>query len=283
MTSQPDPTLISSRRFGDATVTLISEGTFPWNPELLAPADEVQAAIPEADANGEIVLGANIAHIRLGDASILVDPGFDDPGESEHEMEGHIRTAGLTAGLREIGVTPEDITHVLITHAHGDHFVGATTMRDGQRVARYPNAHYFIGRAEWEANPEHEQPDSELSTHLGTLLQLGQLTLVDGDKEVVPGVTLVAAPGESAGHSIVRVDAGGSPCLILGDLFHHTAEVEHTGWVSLGRDAVAAQASRERTLQDAVATDATMVYSHAPFPGWGHITSDGTGYRWVVG
>ncbi len=94
--------------------------------------------MPEADASGAIMLGVNVAHIRLGDASILVDPGFDDPSVvPPAQFPGLVRSAGLIPGLRSVGVEPDTITHVLITHTHDDHYAGVTVMRDGRRVAAF--------------------------------------------------------------------------------------------------------------------------------------------------
>lgn len=134
---------VSSRRFGDATVTLISEGTFPWRLAIEAPENEWRQAMPDADADGAVPLGVTAVHLRLGDASVLIDPGLGEG--SETVFPGLQRTPGLLAGLESIGVQPEAITHVLITHAHDDHYMGLTTERDGQRVAIFPNARHLIG------------------------------------------------------------------------------------------------------------------------------------------
>ena len=281
MADSPEATPIASRRFGDAIVTLISEGTFPWNLELQAPEAAWRRAMPEADASGAIRLGINVAYIRVGDAAILVDPGFDDPSAAPPaQFLGLVRTGGLEAGLRAIRVEPGQITHVLITHTHDDHFAGVTTMRDGRRVARFPQARHVVGRPDWEGNADRERPNSALALHLGTLERLGLLTLVEGEQEVAPGVTMVAAPGESPGHCIVRVESRGEACYIVGDLFHHACEVAHPDWVSPGRDPHAMHASRERLITDAIARGATVVFTHAPFPGWGRIVADGTGFLW---
>ncbi len=279
-----DEQLTSSRQFGAATVTLISEGVFPWRLELNAPEAEWRSAMPEADATGAIMLGINVAHIRLGAASILVDPGFDDPDRTPPgQFPGLSRSAGLVAGLRSIGVAPDQITHVLITHTHDDHFAGVTVERDGRRVVRFPRARHLLGRADWEDNPDREQAGSALALHLGTLAAHGMLDLVDGEHEVVPGVTMVAAPGESPGHCIVRFESRGHRCYIVGDLFHHACEVSHMDWLSPGREPAAMRVSRERLIAEAVASHATVVFTHAPFPGWGRIVPDGTGYRWERG
>ena len=252
-----------------------------WAPEIQAPEPEWRRAMPEADANGEITLGLNVVHIRIDGASILVDPGFDAPVRpSPWDEAGLSRSPGLEAGLQSIGVLPEQITHVLITHTHGDHYAGVTIERDGQRVARFPRARHLLGRHEWEGNPGLTRPDSELMIHLGTIERLGLLDLVEGDHEVVPGVTMIHAPGESPGHSIVRVRSGGESFYVLGDLFHHACEVERPDWVSAGRDQAAMRASRDRLFAEAAGSHAILVFTHERFPGWGRIVPAGAGYRW---
>jgi glyoxylase-like metal-dependent hydrolase (beta-lactamase superfamily II) len=225
------PRHVDTRRVGAADVTIVSDGTLHWAPQLQAPEDAWRRAMPEADASGALGFSMNLAHLRLGGASVLVDLGFDEPTPASRWPSAD-RSPGLVAGLAAIGVRPEDVTHVLITHPHGDHVAGGTIERDGRRVARFPNARHLIGRADWEALAG-APSDSDLAVHLGALARLGRLEPADGDEsEVVPGLALVHAPGETPGHSIVRLRSGGETFYFLGDLFHHTCEVEHTDWVS---------------------------------------------------
>src|SRR5207302_591296 len=79
--------------------------------------------------------------------------------------------------------------------------------RNGRYVARYPNARYLLGRADWEGNPERNHPEPDHIARLGAIDHLGKLDLVEGDLEVCPGVTMIHTPGESPGHSIVRVSS----------------------------------------------------------------------------
>jgi glyoxylase-like metal-dependent hydrolase (beta-lactamase superfamily II) len=270
---------VTSRQIGEATVTLINDGMLRWNPQLVAPEAEVRQATPEAEADGTLSLGLFVAHIKLDAASILIDTGYDDPSPEFARQHPYFTSSpGVQAGLASIGVRPEEITHVLFTHPHGDHIVAATHERDGERVPRYPNARYVIGRHDWQGNPEREQAGSAQAIHLGTLDRLGLLDLADGEQEVVPGVAMIAAPGESPGHSIVRVESAGERFYFLGDLFHHPCEVAHLDWVSPGRDREVMQASRKHLI--AVATNATLAFSHGQFPPWGRIVRDDGGQRW---
>ena len=281
---------VDTRRIGAATVTLISEGLVPVPVDSVFPAPQAAwlRARGEADAQDRVVTGQTVVHVRLGDASILVDPAFDDPSSGWSRQfatrwPGIARGPGLEAGLATIGVQPGQITHVLITHAHDDHFAGVVAERDGHLVARFPHARHLIGRGDWEGNPRLEQPDSDLATRLGAIERLGLLELVDGDREVVPGIAMLHAPGETPGHSIVRVASAGERFYALGDLFHHAGEVEHLDWHSPWVEPVAMRASRERLLAEAVPSQATVVFTHAPFPPWGRIVPAGAGYRFVAG
>jgi glyoxylase-like metal-dependent hydrolase (beta-lactamase superfamily II) len=178
--------------------------------------------------------------------------------------------------LATLGIAPAEITHVLITHTHDDHYSATTVERDGRLVPRFPRAWCFVGRGDWEG----QDPAGPLAVRLGALDRPGLLELVDGVREVAPGITMLPAPGETPGHSIVRISSAGETLYYVGDLFHHHCEIAHPDWVSPGRDPVAMQASRERLLADAAREQATVVYTHAPFPGWGRIVLQGDGYRW---
>lgn len=284
MITTPSNRYTDSRTVGEATITVISEGVLPWAPELQAPEPAWRRAIPEADASGVLPLGLNVVHINLGDVSLIVDPGMDDP-DSEwqqqyaQEAPGLTRTPGLSAGLERTGISAEAVTHVLITHTHKDHYCGVTRENENQ-APRFPQARHLLGRNDWEPNPERWEVESELMTRLGAVERLGLLDLLDGGYEVAPGVTVVPAPGESPGHSVLRVRSGGETFFYLGDLIHHPCEVEHPNWISPGRDLDALLASRERIFAEAAASDTTVIFTHAPFPPWGRIVRLNGGYRW---
>jgi glyoxylase-like metal-dependent hydrolase (beta-lactamase superfamily II) len=268
---------VATHRVGRATVSQINDGVGGWTPKLSAPEAEWRAALPQADERGYVENDHYTGLIQVGDARILVDVGFDDPSPSSSFMPPRYRrTPGVTAGLASLGVRPEEVTHVVFTHHHGDHVAGATV----GGAARFPNARHLIGRADWEGNPARDRPESPEAIHLGGLDRLGRLELVDGERQIVPGVTMIHAPGESPGHSIVRVQDGGATAFYVGDLFHFPCEVEHLDWVSPGRDPAAARRSRERLLAEAATARALVTFSHAQFPGWGRVERRGDGYVW---
>ena len=290
---------LSTRRIGDAEDTLILEGAGPYPIDLNVPEATWRPAIPEAAPDGTITLSTGGAFVRLGDAAIVIDLGLDDPGtptmeQVERVFVGWSMTPGFQAALTELGVTNDAVTHVIITHAHFDHLLGVAVVREGTLVPRFPNARHLLDQADWDLHftPDGEQrplaasPFIEVNRTARERLQLimraGLLDLVEGDHEVVPGVRMVPAPGESPGHRAVRVVSNGAVWWRLGDLAHYAVELEHPDWLTpTRRDADAMLASRQRILPRTVADDAIVSWSHAPFPGWGRVVTAGDGYRWA--
>jgi glyoxylase-like metal-dependent hydrolase (beta-lactamase superfamily II) len=270
---------VSRRRVGEATVAAISDGVGPWAPQLSAPEAEWRHEVPEANEAGEFPLEWSVGFASVGGKNVVVDLGFDDPGPASRWMPPRFeRSPGVEAGLASLGVQPEQVDYVLITHHHGDHVAGALTRRDGRAVLRYPNARHLINRLDWEEAARQGQrgPGSPLAT----LKEQGRLDVVEGDREVLPGVALLHAPGESPGHSAIRVSSGGQTAYFFGDLFHHPCEVAHPSWVSPGRDQPVVLASRQRLLAAAADEGAACTFSHARLPAWGRIVRAGAGYRW---
>jgi len=278
---------VSSRRIGDATVTVINDGIIPIPVGSVFPPPEAELirAQGEADANDCLNSGQMVIHIRVGAASILIDPAYDDPGTAWNDRfaakwPGLSRTLGMAAGLVSIGVRPEEITHVLMTHAHDDHFAGVVAERGGRNDLRFPNARHLIGRADWEGNPRRDRPEYDLAARLGAVERQGLLDLTDGDREIVPGVTMLHAPGETPGHAIVRLESDGVRFYALGDLFHHPSEITYLDWASPWVNLPAMRASRDRFLAEAAPTDATIVFTHENFPAWGRIVATDGGFHW---
>jgi glyoxylase-like metal-dependent hydrolase (beta-lactamase superfamily II) len=278
--------LVATRRIGEAVVAVISDGTLRWAPKFPISEDERRRAIPDAGEDGRVTLGLNLAHVRLGNASIVIDPGCDEPAsawarEFAAKWPGLERSPGLAEALRCIRVAPEDVTHVLITHVHEDHLAGVAREDGGALALRFPNARHIVGRRDWEEHPARQQPDSALVRRLGLAAGRGLLDTVDRDREIAPGVTMLTTPGETPGHCAVRVDSGGRRFYYLGDLFHLACEVEHVDWAPPNRDTAALAASRRRLLEDQAGHDSVLVFTHNRFPAWGRIVRAGAAYRWM--
>ncbi len=254
---------------GDATLTIINVGDM-----MVDMAEEI--GVPEsewrplygADFAGARPYPSQCVHIALPGASILVDAGDYAQAialEPSFLPPDYTPPPGIVEQLSARGVRPEDITHVIITHAHFDHYDGTTIERDGIYIPRFPNARVFLGRADWD-NPETQealQDLSSLESHtFGVLYRQDLLELVVSDLDITPEVRIIPAPGESPGHQLVRVHSQGQTFYCLGDLFHHPAEVEHPAWMVKWADAAANLSSRHMLIKAALQENALLLAAH---------------------
>lgn len=274
---------------GAFAATVIADGTaaFPDPTQILfptAPGPELEEALREHAAPQpwlEWVTPFNALLVDTGRERVLIDTGF---GGTVAPTAGR-----LLANLRAVGVEPPEVDIVVLSHGHPDHIGGAT---DGAGTLTFPNARYLMTRADWEfwtdeaTVAEHVAPgdfrDLQIAfaqTHLTPLAD--RIDLVEDGDEVVPGLTIVLAPGHSPGHAVVAIESDGERLLYGADIVLHPIHVEHPDWLTIfDIHPEPTVSSRRRVLADAAADGSLVVAYHIPFPGLGRIQADGDAFRW---
>lgn len=270
---------------GEATITVINAGN------MILKLSEVMN-VPESQWRSRyssvfekpLPFPSQSIHIALPDASILVDVNnytIAVPPGSPYLPPGYQPPPGLLNQLLEKDVRPQDITHLVITHAHFDHFVGTTTQHDGKYLPTFPNARCYLGRADWD-DPDMQKslhnPESIDSRTFGVLYQYGLLELVEENRNLTSAVQIIAAPGESPGHQLVRVHSHGQTLYCLGDLFHHSIEAEQPTWMATWANPEKNITSRRALVEAALAENALLVAAHMPI---GRLQRTSTGVIWV--
>jgi proline-specific peptidase len=284
-------TAIRQIRVGEALVSVISTGEGRWvvSENLRVPTGGWPATT-SAFVGQTFPVPFQCIHIASGTASVLVDAMDyrEFRGAYGESVPSGYDVPRLDQQLAHIGVPATQITHVIVTHAHVDHFMLVTTEENGQRVPLFPHALVIAEQADWtpegqqvilEAFPEDERDVIVTAQRsLGELFRRNQIHLVEGDVDLAPGIRLIHAPGESPGHALVRVQSHGQTLYCLGDLFHHVLEVEHLDWVPLWADPEKTLASRRQLITAALAENALLVAAH--IQGIGSLRPTETGSRW---
>ena len=235
----------------------------------------------ETDADGRMNYGLNIVHVKTEHASVLIDTGIGDRHPTRDRTEERfpfIETMSLLHSLEGLEISRLDITHVLTTHAHGDHFMGHTILRSGERGATYPNAEYFMMEADF--TPKKQAKDSPFMLHFPVLQESGHLQLLPETMKITNGIRMIHSPGESPGHAIVEIESDGDTAYFLGDLFHEPLEIRHMDWVWQGRDQEKMIQSRAELVGMAKEKDATLITARFPFSGAGKLREEGDGVSW---
>lgn len=279
------PEYVRTIPLGAATITVINVGDLQMNlaEALNVPENERNPRYASAFEQPQL-FPSQCVHIALPAASILVDANnytLSFPPGNPYLPPNYSPPPGLMTRLAERGIRPEHITHLIITHAHFDHYSGVTIEQHGQYVPAFPNAHCFLSRADWE-HPDTQEalqdPDSSVSRTLGVLQRAGLLVLIDGDCDLLPDVCILAAPGESPGHQLVRVRSQGQTLYCLGDLYHSSLEVEHPTWMAPWADTKANLASRRTLTQEALSEHALLIAAHMPI---GRLEQTTEGIKWI--
>lgn len=270
---------IRQLQHGEARITVINIGDFqaPFADEwlMVPPGEGVLPTLTDP-----VPMPIQCFHVALPGKSLLVDASTHAISAAEASaLPGFQPTPGLLAGLTEAGVNPAEITHVIITHGHFDHYNGITRKDNDAYTLCFPQARHYLGRADWELiQPLLQNPEAAESHTLGLVQAAGLLELVEGDRDLGDGVQIIAAPGETPGHQTVRLQSAGQTCYFLGDLYHHPIEVEYPTWMVNWNDFDPNCRSRQTLTQMALPESALLFATHIPTIG--RLQQTDTGLRW---
>jgi glyoxylase-like metal-dependent hydrolase (beta-lactamase superfamily II) len=175
----------------------------------------------QPDEQNRISLGLNCLLIRTGRKNILVDTGLGDKEDAEfQEMFAVERIPTLRDSLKVQGLQPEDIHMVVNTHLHFDHAGGNTVRENGAIVPTFPRAKYFVQRGEYEdaARANERTRASYRRENFTPVAHVDQWEFMDGETELVPGVSVVVTEGHTRHHQSIKIESEGQIAFYLGDL-----------------------------------------------------------------
>jgi len=187
------------------------------------------------DARNRVTLATNCLLVRTPEANILIEAGVGPKlSDKERDIYGYEREPGLPASLAEVGLRPEDIDLVIMSHLHFDHCGALVTPgRDGELTPLFPRAKHVVQARELQAwrEPDPRSKPSYKPENLGILEESNRLLVVDGDATVAPGIRVRVTGGHTAGHQAVYVTDQEQTVVFTGDFLYMRAFLK-VNWVS---------------------------------------------------
>ena len=207
---------------GGVSVALVQAGTFRSDAgALFGPVPRIlwdRWAAAELDGENRLLQALNCLLIETPAGRVLVETGIGDRLDDKTRAMRGYEGPWIVPALRDAGFDPATVDVVAMSHLHFDH-AGGLLAADGSRA--FARARIVAQRAEWEIalgdNPR--LVASYVQPELRLVHELGADGWVDGERELLPGVSVIPTGGHSAGHQAIVVRApGAAPLVFFGDL-----------------------------------------------------------------
>ncbi len=269
-----------SLTLGDFELSIFSDGTYRLDggaffgvvPKIMWSRKVV------SDERNYVQAGLNSLLIRTGKKNVLVETGMGNK-LSERMVKFYGQPAQLTTNLTAGGVAPEDIDIVINTHLHFDHCGWNTLRKDGKVVPTFPRAKYYAPEGEWQyaRRPSERDAISYIPDNYDPLVQSGQMTLLKGGEEIVPGISVKAFPGHTAHMQAVIVESGGRTACYISDLIPTTAHIDLTWGMAFDLYPLQTIESKKQYYAKAIPEEWLTVFTHDAKTPWAYVEKDDMG------
>ncbi len=209
---------------GDLRITAVSGGTYRLDGGTLfgVVPRKLWSKHFEPDERNTILQETNCMLVETGSERILIDTGYGSKLPEKFRFHHAIEDGdALVKNLSTLGISPEQVDRVILSHLHFDHAGGGTRLaEDGSVVATFPNAEYVVNRIEWvAANSDAEElKGSYFRADFEGLENSGQLRLVSDGDEIVPGIRVWQTGGHTLGHQSIILESGDEGAVYAGDI-----------------------------------------------------------------
>jgi len=274
--SPDDPIRIS---IGDFELTALSDGIYHLD------GGGMFGVVPKvlwskrisADEKNLVPVGLNSVLVRTGERNILIETGIGNK-LSEKMVEIYGQPAKLLENLNTIGVSPEGIDIVINSHLHFDHCGWNTIRRNGKIVPTFPKAKYYVQEGEWKHAHEGQRDSvSYVHENYDPLVESGQMQLLRGNQEIVPGISVDVFPGHTRDMQALIVQSAGRTACYISDLIPTSAHLELNWVMSYDLYPLETIESRKRYYVRAIPERWLTMFTHDPEVPWAYVQRDERG------
>ncbi len=220
-----------------------------------------------ADQQNRVRLGLTCPMVVKGREAILTDTGIGNR-LGQDERKAYDRDEGkLVADLRALGIEPEEITHVVLSHLHFDHSGGVVRRGpSGALTPTFPKARYLVQRGEYEiarnaTNVRLRAAYRHVPECFDPLAD--SLELLDGNTEIIPGVETVVTAGHTRDHQVITVKAAdGHGFAHLADIVPTRSHIKPAWNQAYDVDPLRTMEAKARMLEQAAAARWWITFAH---------------------
>jgi glyoxylase-like metal-dependent hydrolase (beta-lactamase superfamily II) len=287
--TRPDP-LVEELRVGDLTVYAIQAGGQRLDGGAMfgvVPKPLWEKRIP-ADGRNRIQLGMRCLLIPHPQGLVLIDTGAGNK-ESEKfndiygiENQGADGRTALEDGILAAGFSPAQVLLVINTHFHFDHAGGNTYSTPGGDVLpSFPNAEHVVQRREHEycSNTNERTAASYFPRNWEAVERSGRLRLLDGQQELLTGISVIPTPGHTPGHQSVLISSGRERAFYPADLIPTAAHLPLPWIMGYDVEPLVTLETKRRLLAQAVQEGWRLIFEHDAVHAAGRVVHDGKTYR----
>jgi glyoxylase-like metal-dependent hydrolase (beta-lactamase superfamily II) len=277
-------------KVGSIEVTVVTDGanTFKFTDTHVTnkSRDDLNAALEAAHYPKDLMTTPyNPVVVNTGGKLVVIDTGTSEAAF----ISSKGNTGQFQNNLQAAGIDRNAVDMVVISHFHGDHINGLLTPNN---KAAFPNAEVLVPAVEWKYFMDDGEmsraPKGRMETVFKNLRRVfdaqgRKVTPYEANKEIAPGITSVATPGHTPGHTSFVIASGNGKVFVQGDVTHVPwVFVRNPGWHGFyDQDGPMAETTR-RKVYDMLAAERMMVQGfHYPFPSHAYIEKAGSAYREV--
>jgi glyoxylase-like metal-dependent hydrolase (beta-lactamase superfamily II) len=174
----------------------------------------------------------------------------------------------IESRLHEMGLTADDISHVIFTHLHFDHCGGAVKYQDGRLAPMFANARYYVQKANYETaiKPNLREKASYFANNFEPLMAAGRLTLIDGPTDaLLPCISVSVSDGHTEGHQSVKVSDGTTTLLYCGDLIPTSSHIRLPWLMGYDLNPLRLMEEKRMLLEPAAREGWYLFFEHDPY------------------